>query len=103
MKKSSEKYELRIASKARKQIRKLPSKIRKAIDQELDIIISNPEIGELKYGDLAGIRVHKFKPPSDTEQILIGYEIYGKVIAILAIGHHERYYDRLKIYLRTRP
>ena len=101
MKRFSENYELRIASKARKQIKKLPSKIQKAIDQELDIIISNPEIGELKHDDLAGIRIHKFKPPSHKEEILIGYEIYDKVIAILTIGHHERYYNRLKIYLRT--
>jgi hypothetical protein len=31
------------------------------IDEQVESIIENPDIGELKKGDLKGIRVHKFK------------------------------------------
>ncbi|MDD5028838.1 MAG: type II toxin-antitoxin system RelE/ParE family toxin [Rhodoferax sp.] len=31
------------------------------IEDEVDAVCDDPEIGELKVGDLAGIRVHKFR------------------------------------------
>lgn len=64
------------------------------IDEQVKKIIENPEIGELKKGDLRGIRVHKFKFKS--QLYLISYEITGETLNLYVIGTHENFYDRLK-------
>ena len=35
--------------------------LKAAIDKEVDAICESPTIGEMKVGDLAGMRTHKFK------------------------------------------
>jgi hypothetical protein len=58
-------------------------------------ITDNPEVGELKTGDLAGVRVHKFR--MHDQQILLAYEYNSKtVILLMAIGVHENFYRDLK-------
>jgi len=42
-------------------LKKLKKQEKKVLDSEVRKILENPEIGELKKGNLAGIRVHKFK------------------------------------------
>lgn len=42
------------------------------VNENIKFIINNPEIGELKIGDLAGIRVHKFKIV--TQLYLLAYQ-----------------------------
>ncbi|KDE39386.1 hypothetical protein ADINL_2515 [Nitrincola lacisaponensis] len=41
------------------------------IEDEIDIIIANPEIGQQKRGDLSYLRVHKFS--LNGQQVLLGY------------------------------
>ncbi len=64
------------------------------IDEQVKKILENPEIGELKKGDLRGIRVHKFKIKS--QLYLISYEVTGETLNLYVIGTHENFYDRLK-------
>lgn len=64
------------------------------IDENVKKILENPEIGELKKGDLRGIRVHKFKFKS--RLYLISYEVTGETLNLYVIGTHENFYDRLK-------
>jgi len=64
------------------------------IDEQVKKILENPEIGELKKGDLRGIRVHKFKFKS--QLYLISYEVTGETLNLYVIGTHENFYDRLK-------
>ena len=61
-------------------------------------IKNNPSIGEIKKGDLAGFRVHKFK--FHHQQYLLAYEIQGNDIVIYMIGTHENFYRDLKHYIR---
>ena len=61
-------YESRRFEKA---LNKLPEIQLKIVEDEVDKIIENPEIGEIKKGDLSYLRVHKFK--LNNQQVLLGY------------------------------
>ena len=67
-----------------------------ALDDAVRAIEQNPEIGELKKGDLATLRVYKYKLA--TTQYLLGYSYddEGEVIALVAIGTHENFYRDVK-------
>lgn len=64
------------------------------IDEQVKKIVENPEIGEMKKGDLRGIRVHKFK--FKAQLFLISYEVFGNTLNLYIISTHENFYDRLK-------
>jgi plasmid stabilization system protein ParE len=75
-----------------------------AIEDEVLLISDNPELGELKVGDLSGIRVHKFQ--FNRQEYLIAYSHHAETIEILfidfyKIGTHENFYTELKKYLKT--
>jgi len=67
------------------------------IDKQIKVILKNPNIGELKKGDLKDIRVHKFKYKA--QLYLLSYEIKNNVLYLYALGSHENYYKKLKKYL----
>ena len=79
-----------------KVVRKLPEPQLKTVEDEIDNIIENPEIGELKKGDLSHLRVHKFK--INNEQVLLGYSwLESKIeIYLLYLGAHENFYKKMK-------
>ncbi len=81
----------------RKTVKKLPVVLKKALDVQVDFLFHDPKLGELKKGDLAGIRVHKFK--FKTTLYLLGYVSGGADITLLAFGVHENFYKDLKRYL----
>ena len=60
--------------------------------------MENPEIGQLKKGDLKGIRVLKFE--YNRQWYLLSYEIKGNILNLYLIGSHENFYSKLKKYLR---
>ncbi len=69
------------------------------IDKQVKEIFNNPNIGELKKGDLNGVRVHKFKYHG--QLYLLSYEIKNSILYLYMIGSHENYYKKLKIYLSS--
>jgi hypothetical protein len=79
--------------------------LRLAIEDEVEVVREAPEIGELKVGDLAGIRVHKFR--FNRQEYLMAYRSPAKnapmeflIIDFYQVGVHENFYDELKQYLR---
>jgi mRNA interferase RelE/StbE len=64
------------------------------INASIREIIQNPEIGEEKKGDLAGIRVYKFRVQN--QLYLLAYELNETSIILLALGVHENFYRDLK-------
>ncbi len=52
--------------------KKSSGKLQLEIDDHVKKIIENPEMGELKKGDLKGIRIHKFTYGS--QLLLMSYE-----------------------------
>lgn len=79
-----------------KSLKKLPESQIKVVEDEIDIIIEDPEIGELKKGDLSHLRVHKFK--MNRQLVLLGYSWLADEIEIylLHIGSHENFYQKMK-------
>jgi hypothetical protein len=78
------------------------------IEDAVNFICDNPDIGEGKVGDLAGIRIYKFR--FNRQQYLIAYRPPAKeskklpleflVIDFYQLGAHENFYEALKRYLR---
>lgn len=78
--------------------KKAPSKFHLEIDKQVKTIMRNPEIGQFKKGDLKGIRVLKFE--YNRQWYLLSYEIKGNILNLYLIGRHEKFYSKLKKYLR---
>ena len=66
------------------------------LDDAIKYVMKNPLIGTPKKGNLANIRVYKFKMTS--QLTLLAYEFYKQsdTIVLLAIGSHENFYRDLK-------
>lgn len=80
----------------KRQSKKLHQNQKISLDEAIRNIISNPEIGELKKGDLSGVRVYKFK--MQKQLTLIAYEFLDTKmeLILLALGPHENFYSNLK-------
>lgn len=92
-------------------VKKAHKPLRLAIEDAVEEVCSEPELGELKVGDLAGIWVYKFKfnrqeylmayrPPSEALRNQ-GVDIELLFIDFYQVGSHERFYDELKRYLKS--
>ncbi len=75
-------------------VKKLTKNDKKSLDRAVRKIIDTPDVGQLKKGDLAGIRVYKFKCAS--KQYLLAYREEKNVLTLLALGAHENFYRNLK-------
>ncbi len=65
------------------------------LDAALRIISANPVAGEAKVGDLAGVRVYKFKITNQT--YLLAYRVLDEEsLKLLTLGSHENFYRDLK-------
>lgn len=79
-----------------KALDKLPEEALRLVEDEIDLIIDNPEIGEQKRGDLNYLRVHKFG--LNGQQVLLGYNWQEEKLTLhlLNFGSHENFYRDAK-------
>lgn len=77
-------------------VKRLHKQQKQELDEAVRVIAADPAIGESKVGDLAGVRVHKFK--MNRRLTLLAYELLevDKVVKLLALGGHENFYRDLK-------
>lgn len=92
-------------------VKKAHKPLQLAIEDAVESVCDNPEIGEAKVGDLAGISVFKFK--FNRQQYLIAYhppaaeahcrgiDVEFLIIDFYQVGSHENFYDELKRYLKS--
>lgn len=72
------------------------------INQRLDLedaiyrIVSDPEIGDKKSGDLSDVYVFKFKMVKQLWLLAYTYDLCTKVLILIAVGPHENFYRDLK-------
>lgn len=78
----------------KKAYKKLQVNQKNKVNEAIQAIIKNPELGEKKKGDLAGVYVYKFK--IHQQEILLAYEWNPKERLLLALGVHENFYRDLK-------
>ena len=86
-------------------VKKAHKPLQLAIEDEVEVVCGAPQIGEAKVGDLAGIRVHKFR--FSRQEYLIAYRAPNEeapleflIIDFYQVGVHENFYAELKHYLR---
>jgi len=65
------------------------------LDEAVRAVSADPEIGEAKVGDLAGVRVYKFR--LSNQLCLLAYRIVDEgSLKLLTFGPHENFYRDLK-------
>jgi len=79
-----------------RQYKKLHDNTAADVDSAIDEVRQNPEIGGRKKGDLAALRVFKFR--SAGQLYLLGYTLDEgvRLIYLEALGPHENFYRDLK-------
>ena len=76
-------------------VKKLHRQQKSTLDEAVRTIISQPEAGETKVGDLAGVQVYKFR--MGNMLCLLAYRVLDeKTLKLLMVGPHENFYRDLK-------
>ncbi len=78
----------------KKSYKKLHKYHQKQDNESIKMIINNPELGEEKKGDLAGVYVYKFK--INKQEFLLAYEWDIAQRLLITLGVHENFYRGLK-------
>ena len=79
-----------------KAVKKLHSNQKSDLDKAVQLLMGDPLIGDSKAGDLAGVRVHKFKIVNQLNLLAYSYEDEVLTLSLLALGAHENFYRDLK-------
>ena len=76
--------------------KKLHDNLIDSVDDAISRIADNPDIGEQKKGDLAALRVYKFRCTG--QLYLLGYtkDDAIQLIYLEAVGSHENFYRDIK-------
>ncbi len=76
-------------------VKKLHTQQKGALDEAVRSIAAQPEMGETKIGDLAGVQVFKFR--MGTMLCLLAYRVLDEdTLKLLMVGPHENFYRDLK-------
>ena len=69
------------------------------LDDVIKRLSDNPQIGQEKKGDLAGVYVYKFKVK--TKLLLLAYEFNDLELLLISMGPHQHFYRDLKRYMKS--
>lgn len=91
-----------ISSQFKRISKKLHAKELVSLKKAIEEIKQKPKIGELKKGDLTGIRVYKFYIAH--QLILLAYLLNEKEheITLVSFAPHENFYTDLKKHLKSK-
>ncbi len=80
----------------RKAVKKLKASQKKELDAAVKALMAKPTLGERKKGNLAFLRVHKFK--MNKQLTLLGYSFDDGTLTLelMALGTHENFYRDVK-------
>lgn len=84
------------SSRFSKALERLSEQQLMVVEDQIELIITTPEMGELKKGDLSYLRVHKFQ--LNNQLALLGYSwIEQKIeLYLLSLSSHENFYQEQK-------
>lgn len=85
---------VKITNAFKKAAKKLMRNQISLLEDAIDEIIKKPKIGEMKNGDLTGVRVYKFD--IHNQEILLAYSVENEELILLSLGSHENFYRNLK-------
>lgn len=76
-------------------VKKLHRQQKAVLDEAVRTIAGQPEAGETKVGDLAGVQVYKFR--MGNLLCLLAYRVLDEnTLKLLMVGPHENFYRDLK-------
>ena len=80
----------------KKAVKKLKANQKKDLDNAVIVLMAKPTLGEQKKGNLAFLRVHKFK--MGKQLTLLGYSFDDGTLTLelMALGSHENFYRNIK-------
>ena len=80
----------------KKSVKKLKQNQKNDLDIAIKALMAKPSLGEQKKGDLAFLRVYKFK--MNKQLTLIGYSFDDGTLTLelMALGSHENFYRNIK-------
>lgn len=80
----------------KKSVKKLKANQKKDLDNAVRELMDRPTLGEQKKGDLAYLRVYKFK--MNKQLTLLGYSFDdgALILELIALGSHENFYRDVK-------
>ena len=89
-------YGLRQTRRFARTYKKLRDKVAVDVDAAALVVAADPMVGEKKKGDLAALRVYKFR--SQNQLYLLGYTVDDEVrlVYLEAVGPLENFYRDLK-------
>ena len=88
---------------ARNFLKKLKDKtLKKLFEDAIEKISENPQVGQIKTGDLNGIYAYGFNYNKISYRIAYKVEVNedGTLTIIIMAGVHENFYKKLKEYLK---
>ncbi len=77
-------------------VRRLHKQQKQELDEAVRAVAANLAIGESKVGDLAGVRVHKFKMNRQLTSLAYEFSEADDAVKLLTLGSHENFYRDLK-------
>ena len=80
----------------KKAVKKLHKNQKQDLDKAIKLIMAEPKLGEQKKGDLAFMRVYKFKMVKQLTLLGYSYEDGAIVLELIALGSHENFYRDIK-------
>jgi mRNA-degrading endonuclease RelE of RelBE toxin-antitoxin system len=79
-----------------KALKRLQANEKKDLDDAVRAVVEDISIGELKKGDLNGVRVYKFHMVNQLALLAYEYDDVKDTLTLLAFGSHENFDRDLK-------
>ena len=93
---SSTKIKVAQTNLFRKSVKRLHKNQKKFLNKAVRKMRNDPTLGSIKKGDLADIRVYKFKMLNQIILLAYIYDDKEDLLTLLALGTHENFYRDLK-------
>ena len=77
-------------------VKKLKKNQKDDLDEAVKVLVSDPDAGIQKNGDLAYLRVYKFKMVKQEMLLGYSYEDGSIVLELMNLGTHENFYRDMK-------
>ena len=77
-------------------VKRLHADQKEEVDRAVRLIAEDPERGEAKVGDLAGVRVFKFRIGGQLALLAYSHDEAGEILTLLALGSHQNFCRDLK-------
>ncbi len=80
----------------KKAVKKLHKNQKADLDKAVKELVNDPFLGEQKKGDLAFLRVYKFKMVKQLTLLGYSYQDGSIALELMALGSHENFYRNIK-------